>query len=134
MQFNPMMPLAAQIMDYTTNPHIEASYNPITSRDTIGQPIRDQVFERDTTGQPNLHSRVTLRDSMGHPSSTPVLDLGHKPTYAAANIPTRTLDLEKPMREGLRKAIGKSGLTLPIGQLDIRKAVRDAEERCSRNF
>lgn len=46
-----MRPLAEQIMNYTTNPHIEPYYNPITARSSMGHPIRDQVFERDSTGQ-----------------------------------------------------------------------------------
>lgn len=76
---NPLNPgplgMAMDIMNYTTNPHIESAYNPITARDSMGHPIRDQVFERDSIGQPIWGSRVTGRDSIGQPITIPVIDL-----------------------------------------------------------
>ena len=90
---NPLMPgplnMAREIMDYTRNPHIEPSYNPITARDTVGQPIRDRVFERDTIGQPILGSHVTGRTTTGYPLTTPVNDLTHRPIYNAINFADR---------------------------------------------
>ncbi len=90
---NPLMPgplnLAREIMNYTTNPHLEVSYNPITARDTIGQPIRNRVFERDTIGQPILGSIVTGRTTTGYPITIPVNDLTHRPIYNASNFSDR---------------------------------------------
>ena len=84
---NPLGPsIGAQIMHYTMNPHLETPYNPITSRDTIGQPIRNQVFERSSTGEPIWGSRVTSRDSIGQPSYIPVNDLTRTPTYRFDNL------------------------------------------------
>ena len=85
MQFNPMKPLAGQIMNHTMNPHNEGYHNPVTGRDTIGQPIRDGVYERGTIGQP-LEGRVTGRTSTGHPISTHVSDITRVPTYGADNL------------------------------------------------
>lgn len=86
---NPLRPgplnMAQDIMNYTTNPHIESAYNPITARSPMGHPIRDQVFERGTLGQP-LESRVTGRSAMGHPITTPVIDLTRSVTYRADNF------------------------------------------------
>jgi len=87
---NPLMPgplnMARDMMNYTRNPHLESSYNPITARDTIGQPIRDRVFERDTIGQPILGSYVTGRTTIGYPITTPVNDLTYRPIYNFNNL------------------------------------------------
>jgi|TARA_Y100000310_G_scaffold253216_1_gene260041 hypothetical protein len=86
MQFNPMKPLAGQIMNHTMNPHNEGYHNPVTGRDPTGMPIRDQVYETSSTGHPLLESRVTGRTPSGHPIATPVYDLTRTPTYGADNL------------------------------------------------
>lgn len=103
---NPLMPgplnMVRDIMNYTRNPHLESSYNPITARDTIGQPIRDRVFERDTIGQPILGSYVTGRTTTGYPTTTSVNDLTYRPIYNASNLadrPSHTDDMFNMMRK-----------------------------------
>lgn len=99
---NPLMPgplnMAKDIMNYTRNPHLESSYNPITARDTIGQPIRDRVFERDTIGQPILGSYVTSRTTTGYPITTPVNDLTYRPIYNASNLGDRFSYMSQEMK------------------------------------
>ena len=107
---NPLMPgplnMARDIMKYTTNPHLEPVYNPITARDTIGQPIRDRVFERDTIGQPILGSYVTGRTTTGYPITTPVNDLTYRPIYNASNFSDRIFaESERRQKEESRIAM-----------------------------
>ena len=120
---NPLMPgplnMARDLMRYTTNPHLESSYNPITARDTMGHPIRDRVFERDTIGQPILGSYVTGRTTTGHPITTPVNDLTRGPIYDASNLGDigsmlraemhqRHVEYERRREEDFWKNLGKN--------------------------